>query len=210
MPVYNADGSLNADGSIEGFTELRMTIGDHTEKIELAVTNLGHMDIFLGLDWLRFHNPSIDWKESLITFDRCPDKCGFNPWWITPEEQSIHRLSEGDRLFIFDWEGYVTNTSHLRTVKTSNNAADYYVQQFPAVFNKQGFDSLPDRRPWDHAIELTPGSKPVDCKVYPLNPNEQKALDEFLEENLKSGQIQPSMSLMALLFFFVKKKDGSL
>ena len=69
----------------------------------------------------------------------------------------------------------------------SNNAADYYVQQFPSVFNKQGFDSLLDRQPWDHAIELTPGSKPVDCKVYPLNLNEQKALDEFLEENLQSG-----------------------
>ena len=52
MPVYNADGTLNADGSIEGFVEVRMTIGDHSEKIELAVTNLGKMDIFLGLDWL--------------------------------------------------------------------------------------------------------------------------------------------------------------
>ena len=69
MPVYNADGTLNADGSIEGFVEVRMTIGDHSEKIELAVTNLGSMDIFLGLDWLHFHNPSIDWKELLITFD---------------------------------------------------------------------------------------------------------------------------------------------
>ena len=92
MPVYNADGSLNADRSIEGFTELQMTIRDHVKRIELAVTNLGNMDIFLGLDWLRFHNPSIDWKESLITFDRCHDKCGYNPWWITPEEQSISRL----------------------------------------------------------------------------------------------------------------------
>ena len=52
MPVYNTDGTLNADSSIEGFVEVRMTIGDHSEKIELAVTNLGKMDIFLGLDWL--------------------------------------------------------------------------------------------------------------------------------------------------------------
>jgi hypothetical protein len=60
------------------------------------------------------------------------------------------------------------------------------------------------------SIELTPESKPVDCKVYPLNLNEQKVLDEFLEENLQSGHIRPSMSSMASLFFFVKKKDGSL
>ena len=69
---------------------------------------------------------------------------------------------------------------------------------------------LPERRPWDHAIELTPGSKPVDCKVYPLNLNEQKVLDDFLEENLRSGRIRPSKSPMASPFFFVKKKDGTL
>ena len=59
-------------------------------------------------------------------------------------------------------------------------------------------------------IELTPGFKPVDCKVYPLNPQEQKALDEFLEENLRTGRIRPSKSPMASPFFFIKKKDGSL
>ena len=50
----------------------------------------------------------------------------------------------------------------------------------------------------------------MDCKVYPLNLDEQKALDEFLEENLKSGRIRPSNSTMASPFFFVKKKDGAL
>ena len=59
-------------------------------------------------------------------------------------------------------------------------------------------------------MELTPRSKPVDCKVYPLNLDKQKALDEFLEENLKSGRIRPSNSPMASPFFFVKKKDGAL
>ena len=31
MPVYNADGTLNARGSIEGFAKVRMIIGDHAE-----------------------------------------------------------------------------------------------------------------------------------------------------------------------------------
>ena len=86
MPVYNADGTLNAGGAIEGFTEVKMTIGDHSERIELAVTNLDKINIFLGLDWLRFHNPTIDWTESIVTFDRCPAKCGYIPWWKNPEE----------------------------------------------------------------------------------------------------------------------------
>ena len=50
----------------------------------------------------------------------------------------------------------------------------------------------------------------MDCKVYPLNPSEQKALEYFIEENLSSGRIQPSKSPMASPFFFVKKPDGKL
>ena len=89
-------------------------------------------------------------------------------------------------------------------------SSDKYVNDFPKVFEKQGFDSLLEHRPWDHAIELTPRSKPIDCKIYLLNLDQQKALNEFLKENLKSGQICPSNSPMASPFFFVKKKDGAL
>ena len=45
---------------------------------------------------------------------------------------------------------------------------------FEEVFEKAEFDTLPLKQPWDHAIELKPGSEPAGCKVYPLNLNEQK------------------------------------
>jgi hypothetical protein len=63
---------------------------------------------------------------------------------------------------------------------------------------------------WDHAIKLEPGAKPTNCKVYPLAPNEQAELDEFIQENLASGRIHPSKSPMASPVFFIKKKDGTL
>lgn len=37
---------------------------------------------------------------------------------------------------------------------------------------------------------------------------EQVELDTFLKENLENGRIRKSISQCALLFFFVKKKDG--
>jgi len=81
---------------------------------------------------------------------------------------------------------------------------------FKLVFTKENFDILPDHRQWDHAIELVLGSEPKSSKVYPLSPVEQKELDSFLEENLRTGRIRPSKSPMAVLVFFIKKKDGSL
>jgi hypothetical protein len=84
----------------------------------------------------------------------------------------------------------------------------YY--QYKDIFSKEAFDELLPRCPWDHAIELIPGAEAVDSWIYPLNLEEQKQLDTFLEENLTSGQIRPSKSPMAAPFFFVKKRDGSL
>jgi hypothetical protein len=46
--------------------------------------------------------------------------------------------------------------------------------------------------------------------TYPMSPNEQKELDTYLEENLKSHHKYPSKSPMASPVFFVKKKDRNL
>jgi len=81
---------------------------------------------------------------------------------------------------------------------------------FSQVFLEEGFSKLPNRKPWDHAIELMPGAQPKGCKVYPLSVTEQSELDRFLTENLEMGRIQPSKSPMASPVFFIKKKDGSL
>jgi len=78
------------------------------------------------------------------------------------------------------------------------------------VFTKEDFDILLEHRQWDHAIELIPGSEPKSSKVYPLSPVEQKELNSFLEENLRTGRIRPSKSPMIALVFFIKKKDGFL
>ena len=85
-----------------------------------------------------------------------------------------------------------------------------YLKEFTSVFSKTLFDVLPDSREWDHAMELVPRSKPSGCKIYPLSLTEQKELDAFLKENLKSGWIQPSKVPMSSPVFFIKKKDGSL
>ena len=81
---------------------------------------------------------------------------------------------------------------------------------FQDVFSKESFDELPEWKQWDHAINLKPEFQPFSTKVYPMSPIKQKELDDFLKENLSSGHICPSKSLMASPGFFVKKKDGKL
>src|SRR5258708_18791446 len=79
---------------------------------------------------------------------------------------------------------------------------------FQQVFDKDSFDKLPPRRTWDHAIKLKNDASPKVGKIYPLSPAEQKQLEIFVDENLRSGRIRPSKSPMASPFFFIKKKLG--
>ena len=110
-------------------------------------------------------------------------------------------------------EAFKRNQSSPDTEKGAPALAEgipTHLREFSAMFSKESFDVLPDPKPWDHAIELIPGGAPSGCKVYPLSSSEQKELNAFLKENLETGRIRPSKSLMASLVFFIKKKDGAL
>jgi hypothetical protein len=78
------------------------------------------------------------------------------------------------------------------------------------VFSKTAFDSLPECRKWDHAIELERKPSPAFRKVYPMTLTEQTEMDTFLEEALATGCIRQSKSPLGAPVFFIKKKDGKL
>ena len=61
--------------------------------------------------------------------------------------------------------------------------------EFAEVFSEEAFQKMPPRRAYNHPIELDETFKPRVGKVYPLSPDEQKATDDFVEENLRNGKI---------------------
>ena len=84
-------------------------------------------------------------------------------------------------------------------------------RQFASVFSDEELQRFPLSRPWDHAIELKPNAPThLQCKVYLMTQEEDKALDASIDEQLLKGYIEPSKSPYASPFFFVKKKDGKL
>ena len=211
VPVYNADGTLNSGGMIRRQVRLRVVLGDHEETLLLGVTKLGDIPIFLGHSWLITHNPTIDWTKNTILFDRCPEKCHHMNLHasldVTLPDEYLRRME-----MQYWQEETIRKLSELDPKEWAEikDQIPKYLHDYADVFSEQMFSELPERRPWDHAIDLKPDAKLGDCKVYPLNPQEDKALDEFLAENLKTGRIRPSKSPIASPFFFVKKKDGKL
>jgi len=79
------------------------------------------------------------------------------------------------------------------------------------LFNKKKFKKLPERREWDHEINLTEEApKKLNAKAYMMILKEEKALNQWLDEQLKAGLIVESKSRYVVLCFYIPKKDGSL
>ena len=110
MPIvcYNADGTKNKSRTISEYVEVRIQIQDHIERLHLSVTDLGDATMFLGYDWTVLHNPHIDWRQSTLEFDRCPDQC--QQWKIgndpdddeTEKETSEIDYDLGEQLIYID------------------------------------------------------------------------------------------------------------
>ncbi|SJL02762.1 uncharacterized protein ARMOST_06098 [Armillaria ostoyae] len=178
-------------------------------------------DLYLGHDWLKRHNPVINWETGTVIFGRCSCVKNHSHYPTpTPMTGGNEELEDGDTILAVNMEEELV----IRAVHHANDLAaaahaekptktfeemvppDY--RSFRDLFSKENFDELPERKPWDHTIELIPNAKStLDCKVYPLNRNEQEQLDKFLDENLDSGRIQESKSPFASPFFFMTIKN---
>jgi len=54
------------------------------------------------------------------------------------------------------------------------------------VFREKDLEKFPDRRPWDHTIDLKPDAPAsINCRVYPLSPKEREEQKKFLATNLR-------------------------
>jgi hypothetical protein len=84
------------------------------------------------------------------------------------------------------------------------------LHEYVDIFSETAFDSLPEHRKWDHAIELEREPSPGSRKVYPMTLTEQMEMDAFLKEALATGHIRQSKSPLGAPVFFIKKKDGKL
>ena len=207
IPVRNADGSMNTGGTITHSVTVSLTIDDHTEDIRLLVTKLT-TPIFLGHDWLQKHNPRVDWRKGELRFEDC--NCALEAIerigmirvdkWLELREERIRGVAQDIAI----------EQNKLRGEKTFEDVVPEHYWDFRDVFEEKNFEALPPRRSCDHVIELLPNAKPYCGKAYRMTHEEEQALEEFLEENLKTGRIRPSKSPWGAPFFFIKKKDGKL
>jgi len=72
IPVFNVDGSPNEARQISEVMDVVLHYKTHSERMLLAVSRLGKQSLILGYDWLKDHNPRIDWEKGEVEMTCCP------------------------------------------------------------------------------------------------------------------------------------------
>jgi hypothetical protein len=67
---------------------------------------------------------------------------------------------------------------------------------------------LADYQDWDHEIILDEGAKLSPGPMYPIAPEHDAELRDYIQKNLKKGFIRPGLGPIASLILFVKKANG--
>ncbi len=214
MKIWNINGTTNCAGRLTHFVDLLVQTKGQEKKMRFLVTDLGVEDVILGYPWLSTFEPQFSWKDATVDTNILPIVIRSPNWHMLILKLSIRRIrantepaaestrigrtvTEEAKKWIVD---ILTEESTINSISTNlARQAEQYTatievpakyQQHAKVFSEEASQHFPPKRPWDHTIELkleTPDV--IDCKIYPLTQQEDKALVAFLDEQLKKGYI---------------------
>jgi len=75
IPIFNVNGSPNEAGQISEVMDVVLRYKTYSKRMLLAISGLGKQSLILGYDWLKDHNPKIDWEKGEVEMTRCPLRC---------------------------------------------------------------------------------------------------------------------------------------
>jgi len=70
--VFNVDSSPNEAGQISKVMDVVLQYKTHSKRMLLAVSGLGKQSLILSYNWLKDHNPKIDWEKGEVKITYCP------------------------------------------------------------------------------------------------------------------------------------------
>jgi len=73
--VFNVDGSPNKAEQISEVIDILLYYKTYSERMLLAISGLGKQSLILGYNWLKDHNPKIDWEKGEVEMTCCPLQC---------------------------------------------------------------------------------------------------------------------------------------
>jgi len=224
--VQNVDGTPNKSGEILEAVDLIVNNNGQRASHAFFVANIGQDDFILGYPFFEASNPNINWNSGHIKGFTTVSSINADTWWPplkgTKQQNStpawvwcIPGWEKGNKIWLQTRVAKTTVTQQLAKAATDKKKHTWqeivpkWYHCHGKVFSEEASECFPDRRPWDHAIELKDDAPTsINCCIYPLSPKEKEEQHEFLSQNLCLQRIHHSKSPCASGFFLIQKKDG--
>jgi len=155
---------------------------------------------------LRKHNPDIDWVTGQVNLTRCPPECKslLETWFA-----KLLRENESQETWIQALKAHESKVAiNETTLKEAQKLVPQEYWEYLDVFSKKSSECMPLQKPWDHGIDLREDFPPKKGRLIPLSVDEQKEVEDFVDNQLAKGYIRLSISPQTSPVFFVPKKDG--
>jgi hypothetical protein len=187
----------------------------------------GSMHLILGMPWLAYTNPNINWMQGTMVFSTkgrrhrlvsTPYSADRNPTCdgLTLSALQLKRASrKGASVFAIllkEMDPDDDNSDpNPGPTELSFCAPEFssLVSEFSDVFQPPP-KGLPPERSVVHTIPIEPGARPPTRPIYPMSQPELAELKRQLDELIEKGYIEPSTSPYSAPILFVKKKTGEL
>ncbi len=181
-------------------TQLEFEVGSkkHHFTAKFHVADWLKQDAILGVAWLQQHQLVPDW-----TLDSVWSKAAQKTPPSSNEQDVVAAVqpSADDEIKLPALAG----DAWSRLPATERQAAERLLQEHKNLFKAPG---MPPARSVDHTID-TGTARPIRQADRPRSPLQHKVIDDFVEENLKTGFIRPSSSPWASPIHLVRKSDGT-
>ncbi|KAH7556815.1 reverse transcriptase [Bipolaris maydis] len=235
MRVVLADDSPTTYGNgwIRLETEaVSLRLAGQESRTKISIMDLGETEMIIGYDWLLEHNPAIDWqKKTLLSREPVHKVAGARRKEMRPIIQSspqdgrIGQISPHKIARIYAKDPQRVGVIWIRQVATTKEGpvpqvaptkdepllaipAEYRTREFKELFEENEATDLAEHQDWDHEIILEEGAKLSPGGMYPIAPEHDAELRDYLQKNLKKGFIRPGSGPMASPILFVKKPNG--
>ena len=153
ITMYNVDGMQNRDGKIRFGMDLLVRVGDHQERIHFLLGKTQSHMVILGHDWLKRHNPEIDWAKAEVKLSRCPKTCSsLSHCCPTPPKAST-----------------LASASIPDTRFSKSGPTPDWPSLYPSVFSEAKWDELPrSHLDFDIKIEFKTDPGHLTSKLFSL------------------------------------------